>query len=297
MKTKPVETALDAGRRELGPGLTVELAASATGFQARFAQELGPSLVRDSSFRDGPWGPVGDCAYQGAPAGPRALQVAVVPRSDGGRAMRLSATTHSACASTPVGRVEGQVLLAFEARNVEGAPAHVCLWDQTSGRCLANEVVPDQRGWQSLQVLADVPKTARLTLFAYADASIPGKRTVSEYANVDVRPVSDARASSVLGLPTRPTTQTRLVTNSEGFSELWSGPGKHVLVDGIANGWLVSDEGSTTAPRYRPHLAIRAAQWLTLLTCAVVLLFGLMPRAVTRRWSALRDPERGEPHA
>jgi hypothetical protein len=57
------------------------------------------------------------------------------------------------------------------------------------------------------------------------------------------------------------------------YSDAWQGsPGKHVLVDGMLNGWLVPSRSTAFTTSYAPSRLIQAAQWVSVLVLLATLL-------------------------
>jgi hypothetical protein len=86
----------------------------------------------------------------------------------------------------------------------------------------------------------------------------------------------------------------RLFQNDDSYSSHWQGPPtKHVLVDGLRNGWLVSNHELSYTSTYRQSLLIRFAPLLSLLTAGAMLLLLL---SIARPLAARRRAGRTPPH-
>jgi hypothetical protein len=96
-----------------------------------------------------------------------------------------------------------------------------------------------------------------------------------------------SKVSAVLALP--PTTSAlRLTTYPTSYSAQWQGPSgaKHVLVDGLANGWI-GPKSYPVPPRYTPAALVHFGL-ITTLAGLVVLATGVGASVVRRRRSLNR---------
>jgi hypothetical protein len=84
----------------------------------------------------------------------------------------------------------------------------------------------------------------------------------------------------MLSEPLAPATPAvKLIVVHSSYSNEWQGTayGKHVLVDGMLNGWLVPSDTQRFAASYRPAGLIRAAQWATAVTVVIISMLPLLP--------------------
>ena len=250
--------------------------------QDRLRLPLGPQEVVDGSFQSGPWQRiVGNCAdIGGRPAGD-ALKATVVPGPAGRPALSLQASTDSACEATPVQWSGGSFLLSLWVRSLGGAPPRLCLWESALRRCSAQTpALPAARSWVHFQaVVTPNPAAGALSLFAYADVLQPGQRTTNEYAGVAAYRLPAAGRSVLLASPRHPATAPdRLQIADSSFSPSWVVPqGRHVLVDGLRNGWLLpASQTSPITPRFTPAAWDRAAQWVSAAAAAILVALALL---------------------
>ena len=128
--------------------------------------------------------------------------------------------------------------------------------------------------------------TTAINLFLYADGG-GARRTINEYANVSVVEVASLPSLALLSSPqSSAPPSSELVVIHSSYSEAWQGSaGKHVLVDGMLNGWLVPPATTDFNARYGPRTLVQAAQWASLTTLSAVLVAASYPwiRRRTRR--------------
>jgi hypothetical protein len=115
--------------------------------------------------------------------------------------------------------------------------------------------------------------TTSILLYLYADGGA-SRRTINDYANVSVVAVQSLPHLALLGMPDGSNAASpRLVVDHTTYSDAWQGsPGKHVLVDGMLNGWLVPPRSTAFTTSYAPSPLIQAAQWVSLLVLMATLL-------------------------
>ena len=237
---------------------------------------LGPQEVADGSFQSGPWQPtVGNCNdIGGRPAGD-ALRATVVRGPAGRSALRLEASVDSACEATPIRWSGGPFLLSLWVRHLGGATPRLCLWESALRRCSSQTpALPSSSSWVHFQaVVTPNPAAGHLSLFAYADVSRPGQRTTNEYAGVGAYRLPAAGQAVLLASPQHPARALgRLQISDSSFSPSWVAPqGRHVLVDGLRNGWVLpASQDSPITPIFIPAAWDRDAQ-LVSATAAVIL--------------------------
>jgi arabinofuranan 3-O-arabinosyltransferase len=247
-------------------------------------------VISNGDFIEGLWQPVGDCNnVLGAQARPY-LSAAIVPDGAPGGfpALRLSASVDSACESQQLDWHSGPLVVSLMTHRVDGDAPRLCIWETGPDRCAAIPSLTDTSGWSVYRtfVTPDVGTTS-VSLFMYADASVPSSSTtVSEYARVRVVEVVAPPSLALLSSPDGPVSPVQLVVVHNSFSAYWeSRNGKHVLVDGMLNGWLVPSVSSPFVATYRPANLVRAATWISLGTALLIVLLstGLWIRATASR--------------
>jgi hypothetical protein len=219
---------------------------------------LGESRLPDGTFTDGGWGQVGNCA--GSSSATARPLIAAHVSSNGGPGnssyLSLSALRGSACESREAWWIGGAVEISLAVRHVAGAPPRLCLFETVPykpGGCALERALPSTATWSTYSALIHPQKGAKsLILFLYGDGSNGKIPTTNEYADVRIYdiPVSSARYE-ILSRPT--STTATLVVEKTAYSSQWAGPSgtRHVLVDGLFNGWLGSTNSHETgAPHY-----------------------------------------------
>jgi len=252
---------------------------------------LGAETILDGDFAHGPWGPVGNCdavPHTTASADIRATVVAGGgPRST--PALRLSAHADRACEATDLDWSGGSVLLTLSYRAVAGAAPGLCVWEEGPDVCAVTPTLSDASGWHRVQVaITPGPRTQRLLLFLYATPIASGQVAVSEYADVSAyRFVGKAQPVLVAMPERRADASSHLVSATSAFAPSWSGPtgSRHVLVDGLRNGWLVAGpapKASDPAPVYRPAWQFTLG-WVMSLAIVSVTMVGLLVSLESKR--------------
>lgn len=233
------------------------------------------ALISNGDFANGPWGLIDDC-YTSVPAAPPYVAASVVASEapNGLPASRLSASSAGACEGQSLAWRGGPVVLSFLVHHIEGAAPGVCLWEVGPNRCASIPLVPDQSGWSLYRTTVNPDSgTTAMSLILY---SVPesGSRTTNDYANVSALGASGALALALLADPEASSDTLQLATDHTSFSTLWAGPigSKHVLVDGMLNGWLTPSGPATFSATYGPATVVRAAQWASLITAVILLL-------------------------
>lgn len=252
----------------------------------------GRQVISDGDFSGGPWGPVGDCNDVQALAH---LSADIVPKGAPGGlpSLRLTAPVDSACTSQQLNWRGGSLVLSLMIHSVQGSPPRLCLWEIGPQRCASVPSVTNAVGWTTYRAAATPdPGTTAMDLVLYADAN--GGPTINEYADVSVLELPVLPTYVLLGNPEAlATSSLQLVVLHNSFSPYWGATnGKHVLVDGMLNGWLV-EAGAPFKPAYVPESSLRAAQVASvaslLATLAVVVLLTIRHR---RRNHLYRPPAR-----
>lgn len=252
---------------------------------------VGPQEAVDGSLQSGPWQPVvGNCNDSGGRIAPRALEAAIVSGPAGRPALRLHASTDSACEATAIAWHGGPLLLSLWVRHEAGAPPRLCLWESALHRCSTQTpTLPTSRGWRHVQIVVRPnPAAGDLTVFAYADSLVPGQSTTNEYADLGAYPLPASGEAVLLATPIEPSrAPDRLLVVDSSFSAQWRAPvGRHVLVDGLRNGWLMPPgETGVVLPTYLPATFLRTSQLVSAAAGAVGILamVGLLLSEVRRR--------------
>jgi hypothetical protein len=219
--------------------------------------------LANGDFHAGSWGPVGDCANFGSGGELPDLQATV--ESQGGPSkgafLRLSARAHSACVSQPVSWHGGALLFRISVRNISGALPRICLWETGPERCAAVSLPSVRSNSWSTYTSTVVPDagTKGLALFLYSDVFEPGTSSQNDYADGQILEAPSFPTFALVGTPVRPAPLPRLMIHRSTYSKDWQGPdgSQHVVVDGLMNGWLVSDSQSLTS-RYLGDDKVRA---------------------------------------
>jgi hypothetical protein len=239
----------------------------------------GRTTLTNGDFASGPWTPVGNCnALHEAQARPYLGANIIAGGAPGGLpALRLSARFDRACESQRLKWNGGPLVLDLMVRTLQGLPPKICLLEIGPQSCAPLPSLPEKRGWSEYRAsVTPDPKTQAIELYLYADAN--GTDTVIEYARVRVVEVPELATFALLANPMgQPLPlQVHLLHNS--FSTQWgSTNGEHVLVDGMLNGWLVPSGSHRPDVSYWPAIALRGAQWLSLVTWLIILAMPMWP--------------------
>lgn len=231
------------GARRKGPGLPPGVVDIHMPGHQELAMNVGRNEVSNGSFARGPWQPqVGNCNdVTGKNVGRTVTGTVLAGAGPAGTpALRLSASVDSACESTGLRWSGGPLLLSMWVRNVDGAPPRICVWEAARRRCAAGTpVLPASAKWTYVKtVLTPNPAAGPLQLYAYADALTASQVTVNEYADIAAHPVPAIGQLAFLATPDRALPHELRVADST-YTGTWSAPGgRHVLVDGMRNGWL-----------------------------------------------------------
>jgi len=217
---------------------------------------LGAQAVADGTFASGPWQQaVGNCDDVGRRNVGAEIGASVLPGAGPGgtAALRLRASIDSACESTPIAWHGGSLLVSLWVRDLGGATPRICIWETRRHTCAAQTPsLASSPAWAHVQaVVTPNPAAGHLELYAYAGSNAPGQVTTDEVADVGAYPLPPASSGPFVLLATPDRQQRRrprLELAGTSYAPGWSGPpGRHVLVDGLRNGWLL-DAGSTPSP-------------------------------------------------
>jgi hypothetical protein len=287
-------TAIVAKRTVLTAELTATRVHSRQGPALLLTQHLGRSLLADGDFAHGLWQRVvGDCNDIAGAAARPLLHATILPGTGpaASRALRLSAGIDSACEARALAWRHGPLYLSLDVRHVAGAPPRICLWENGLRRCVSTlPPLPTGRGWQAYHATFTPPRRAgTLIIFLYADSTTAGQHTVNEYANVDAHalPRGAGAPPVVLGKPRHPRQGAHLTVSAQAYSSSWVAAGRHVLVDGLRNGWLAE---AAVTPHYSPATIIAAADWVSGATEAIILAMACAAGVLALRRRALHGP-------
>jgi arabinofuranan 3-O-arabinosyltransferase len=240
-------------------------------------------ILPNGSFQNGLWEPVGDCNNVSGAAAQPSLSATVFPQAGprGGPFLRMSAQLDTACEWQPVTWHGGPVLVSMNLRHVEGADPQICLWETGPQRC-ADLPSPTARRneWTAYSAtIAPDPGTSALTLFVYARVYVAHTLTQNDYADLRVLELPSLPQVDLLATPRVISDKSRLMILHDAYSSGWTGPtgSKHVLVDGLTNGWSLLP-GQSFAASYRVGDVVRAAFALSILglLAIVVVAFSLV---------------------
>jgi hypothetical protein len=156
--------------------------------------------------------------------------------------------------------------------------------------------IVDSSGWSNFSASTTPdPDTETIQLLLYADALVPGAPTTTDYADPHVVVVPYVPQFDVVGTPVGTSQLSRLMVHRSSYSSNWLGPegSRHVLVNGLLNGWQL-DQAQPISAEYRPAREIFVAQLVSALGLAAALGLALSLwdwrvalRLVTRRRSRL----------
>lgn len=260
---------------------------------------------------------VGDCNdYDDDPV---SLRTAALP-DEPQPAVALQADRHSACVWAPVTVRAGvrDVTLSFSYRSEAGRSARYAVVDGAGDVTLASGSLPEAAEWTEFDVPVTLPVSDptqpadRVRVYLYADGAGRGQSAVdatAEYRAVRVAPpvaTAVVVAQAVDGASRVHVTETggdTATITAEGgevvfvfrqaYADGWQLDGlpsgvssRHVMVDGWANGWVVSGlEGATADLRvtYRLSGVVSMAVWSIVLVVAAA-----VATVVAGRWRRRR---------
>jgi len=268
----------------------VQYEPSPLGDAIRVSLATRPALT-NGDFTAGPWGPVANCNAVSANANESKLEAQVLSHAgpDGLPAMQLSAARDSACQSRVLRWHGGPLVIDMMVNRVQGNEPRICLWETGPQECAPLPNVSTSGSWSHYRtsVTPDVGTTS-LILFLYADGNASGGvTTIIQYANVQAMEVPSLPAFALISEPrsSNPAPLDLFVAASS-FSSAWDGNGpdasKHVLVDGMMNGWLVRPDFAPLVPTYTPARFFYGSLWISLLGAFAVLLYVLLVTVVWR---------------
>lgn len=241
----------------------------------------GQTVISNGDFASGLWGPVTDCTAVDPTKAKPELAARLLPNTAPGglTALQLSASLDNACLSQLLHWQGGPVVLTVMVNHIQGTAPQLCIWEAGPNRCASLPPIPDASGWLTYGAsFSPDAGTTSLTLYLYADASQAGSRTVDEYADVRAIEVAALPHFALLADPvSQPRFSDLLIVTHNSFSTKWQGPsnGKHVLIDGMLNGWLIPYGSNDVSVHYEPTNMFLASQWISLVAYLVIVLLSL----------------------
>ncbi len=236
----------------------------------------GQPILSNGDFRDGPWGPVGDCNNLGDPTTTRNyLDATVVPvgGSDDGPFLELSARMDNACESRSVKWQRGPVLVSLTFRHVSGGSPSLCMWETGPNRCASlPALVANGQAWTRYTAAMEPDNgTTALDLFLYSPAAVRGTWTRNDYSDITVLQLPRLPHLDVIASPPQSSNDQMLLVHHSSYSPSWRGPAgsTHVAVDGLLNGWILSP-GRFSAS-YSPEQTVAASFVVTTVAVGVLL--------------------------
>jgi len=260
------------------------------------------TVLSDGDFATGLWEPVRNCGGTNSDVITSHLEATLANvSSTQQKAVRISAANGLACETRTIDWHGGPVILDVLMHSVKGGPPRICLFEVGRNTCAALPPIPSLSGWftYAASVNPDAGTTA-LAIYLYADATTGQSPTVAEYANVHVRELAGIPSLAVIAEPDSTTMpqphQLALVHNS--YSSHWRGStsGKHVLVDGLLNGWLIAPGTDRFTASYDGSNLFWAGIWISLAALGIllVLLGSIVARIssaeIRRRFTRERSP-------
>jgi hypothetical protein len=271
------------------------LAASGEDQALKVSVPLGSqNLVSNGDFSAGLWQKhAADCG--GFNTGTNVIDASSVQGPDGQLALRLSASVDIACENKKLSWTSGPILLRVKFQHLVGAPPRLCVWDDGAGRCAATPQLTNGSGWQQYQAVVTPSLNATsLRLFLYSDAqtsclegSCTTSLTVNEFSQIQAFSLPAIPSAIVLGTPVDAGNDANLLVLRDTYSSDWQGPGdaRHVVVDGLLNGWI----GKSPSPQvaYGPARLLIAATAVSAATLLALVLIGGVPAGL-RAWRGRR---------
>ena len=250
----------------------------------------GPELLRDGGFARGPWQRrVGSCTTApGAATKELAGRVILGGGPGGSPALQLRAppSAGTACEAQRFPWSGGPLWVRLWVRHQQGRAPRICLWQYVSRQCTAMPALPAGGGWRRYSTVVAPTPGNRLGLFLYADG-VPGRSaTVAEYALVSVTPVAAPSVLDLVGTPVaRPSAHPSLLVQPQAYSRRWTGPSgsRHVLVDGLVNGWLERGRPRRGPVAYPAARLVRLGQSASALCWLAIALAAGLASAWSRR--------------
>jgi hypothetical protein len=127
--------------------------------------------------------------------------------------------------------------------------------------------------------------TTALNLVLFSDVYVPHTLTENDYANLQILELPALPAFDLLGTPTS-TSTARLIVHHSSYTSAWSGPpqSQHVLIDGLLNGWVITEKTQALSIDYLPSNQLIAAFGVSVV--AATLALGLFVSLTRGRFKA-----------
>jgi arabinofuranan 3-O-arabinosyltransferase len=240
-------------------------------------------VIANGDFAKGAWGPVGDCYGVDSTVAAPSLRAQVVPNGAPGGlpALRLSAALDSACEHAVLSWNGGSIVISLFVRHIDGAAPRLCLWEPSRSRCAPVPDLPTSANWTWYRAsITPDAGTTSISLYLYSDGGA-SRPTVNEYSNVSVLEVASLPQLALVAKPKSATdAPVRLAVVHSSYSDAWQGStGRHVLVDGMLNGWLIQSPSTSFVVNYSPGGLVRAATWASIVVLLAATLVTVVPQA------------------
>lgn len=245
---------------------------------ASVSTRVGPNELSDGNFETGQWQTsIGNCDAVPGTSPQLSGRLGLAPPGLPGAELMLSASGDIACEARAISWRGGPVLLSLSARDLSGPAPAICLWEVGPDRCATLPPFASSRSWQRYQqVVSPSGGTRGLSLFLYALGGPGGTRGASAFADVEVRSLAVSPPLAILATGNnRSVRPPSLTTMDSTFSSVWTSPrpAQHVLVNGVANGWLSSATGLLT-PRNTTDPILALGETFAIVGAAGALLVG-----------------------
>lgn len=238
------------------------------------------------------WSPVGNC-NDVIPTTSETMLGGSMSKTGGpfgSSLLTLHASVDAACRSVRLDWLGGHILLRYWARSLSGYAPQMCLWEAPVDRCAmisssSSSTVSRRSGWIRYSSIATPSQgTQTLSLFLYAYAPGNGSQSIDQYAKVQVFSVSNTVPPVLLGCA-RHNQRDRLVVGENGFSSLVVGPlgFKHILVDGLRNGWIGRGKIETDTSPFSFFVVHNDLYTILLLAGAMLALAGVFDKVLWKK--------------
>jgi arabinofuranan 3-O-arabinosyltransferase len=237
------------------------LSHTVNGTDLRVALNGEPALQVGASSTDA-WIPGRECSYVLASVGVPFTAERLPSGGPGGlSALEISSRAGGACESQQLRWTAGPIVLSLLTQHTAGAPPQVCLWEFGPQRCASIPPMRSGASWTRYQTaIRPDPGTTALSLLLINGPS--SSQSVNAFADLHVLRLPSLPTIVLIGLQDPATSSpNELLLTHTNFSSDWQGPAsaRHVLVDGMLNGWLVPTSASSLGVRYGPDGLVRGA--------------------------------------
>jgi hypothetical protein len=167
-------------------------------------------------------------------------------------------------------------MVEMDVRRVSGAAPKICIWETGPNRCAPIPTLAASNTWIAYRAtLIPDSATTALDIFLYAEVDVPHTLTEDDYSNINVLELPSLPEMALVATPIAPLAPSRLVIHRSTYSDSWQGPAgsKHVLVDGLMNGWLVQ-VSRPFVPTYKQRGRVQAGLIVSALGFSSVLALG-----------------------